>query len=323
MLTERENALRAIRRDGTPEWVPIAAKCFHFLIPSAILERPKKQDGLDWFGSYWKYDAETDGYAEHFEGGPMLEDVSEWEEIVKFPDLDAIDWKACAEKDLAGYDRDSQILEIFWESGPFERSHHLLGFEGAFIAMYEDPEAYKALLNALTDWKIDAMGRLIEAYKPDMIFTHDDLGSMRAPLMSMDMYREFVKPYHMRLEQFIRSKGVIVDQHSCGMMEPFVGDMIECGADIINCIQGTINNQEKILQEYGDKVSFHGGLSPLMHDPSSTEEQLRAEVRRAIDVFAPYRNFIIDTGSTDRKNAAILLDEAERYGADYWKKHSV
>ena len=322
MLTERENALRVIFRNGEPEWVPIGCKCFKWLVPSCILERPKGADGEDWFGCRWMYDAETNGYAEYFQDGPMLEDVCDWEDVVKFPDLDAIDWAGCAERDLKDFDSEQQILEVFWESGPFERSHHLLGFEGAFIAMYEDPEAYKALLNAITDWKIDAMGRLIEAYKPDLIYTHGDLGSARAPLMSLEMYREFIKPCHMRLEQFIRSKGVIVDQHSCGAMTPFVGDMIECGAHIIN-LQGGINDIDSILKNYGDKAAFHGGLGPLVHDPATTEEALRAEVRRAMDQFGPYRNFIIDTGSTNPENAKILLDEAEKYGRDYWRQHNL
>ncbi len=319
MLTERENALRAILRTGEPEWVPIGNKCFKWLVPSAILERPKMQDGEDWFGCRWMYDPETNGYAEYFTNGPMLEDVCDWKEVVKFPDLDAIDWKACAEKDLADFDRENQILEVFWESGPFERTHHLLGFEGAFISMYEEPEAYKELINAITDWKIDAMGRLIDAYKPDLIFTHDDLGTMRAPMMSTEMYREFIKPCHMRLDQFIRSKGVIVIQHSCGVMYPFIGDIVECGAHMIN-LQGVINNLDEVLAQYGDKVSFHGGLGPLIHDPSTSEEALRAEVRRAMDQFGPYKNFVIDAGSTDPKNSAILLDEAERYGANFWKR---
>ena len=315
MITERENVLRAITGKGKPEWAPISDDCLKFCIPSAILERPKFQDGKDWFGCEWRFFPETYGYAEVFGEKHILEDVCDWREVVKFPDLDAIDWEGCAAKDLEGFDRESQLLEVFWESGPFERSHHLMGFEGAFFAMYDEPEEYKAFLNAITDWRIDAMGRLIDAYKPDIIFTHDDVGTAKGPMLSLEMYREFIKPCHKRMIQFIKSKGVLVVQHSCGMIEPFIGDMIDNGADVINHLQGGMNDQAAILKEYGDKVCFFGLTDPLIFLPSTTEEQLRAEMRRIIDTFAPYGRFIVDPFAMIPEHTAILLDEARKYGA--------
>ena len=66
MITERENVLRAITGKGKPEWAPVANDCLYFCIPSAILERPKFEDGPDWFGCQWKFFPETFGYAEVF-----------------------------------------------------------------------------------------------------------------------------------------------------------------------------------------------------------------------------------------------------------------
>lgn len=322
MLTERENALRTILGTGEPEWVPVDAKCFDLIIPSVILERPKEEHGLDWFGCEWKFFPETFGYAQVDKDGPVLDDVTKWKEIVHFPDLDAIDWEAGAKADLKDCDRENRLVGIFWESGPFERSHHLLGFEEVFLTMYDEPEAYFELLNALTNFRIEAMSRVIDAYHPDFIFTHDDLGCEHGPLMSREMYTRFIKPCHMRMEQFIRSKGVIVVQHSCGMIEPFVGDMIECGAHVVNSVQGLINDQKAIAAQYGDKAAFLGGLATLVDFPTTTEEQLRAEVRRAIDDLAPTKRFIVHAFSLVPGYTEILIDEVEKYGFDYWNRHA-
>ena len=321
MLTQKENAMRVLLRDREPEWVPVASDCLQLIIPSALLERPKTrihgETGTDWFGCRWIFDAPTRGYAQLFDNGPILTDVAQWDKTVNFPDLNTIDWQASAEKDAA-LRNPSKVSMIFWESGPFERSHHLLGFENVFYAMYDDPEAYQDLLNALTDWRIAAMEKVIDAYQPDMILTHDDLGAMSSPLMSLDMYREFIKPCHKRILSFIRSKGVIAGHHSCGKMDVFVGDLIECGAQVLNSFQG-VNDQEGILAKYGSKFSVYGGVHPMVERETTTAEEIRAEVRRTIDTFAPYRNLLFADNSIRDDVHMLLHDEACRYGSDYRK----
>ena len=67
MLTERENALRAILGTDTPEWVPVSTECFDtvFINATALNEQPDiGQNGYDWFGCHWTYDAASHGHAQ-------------------------------------------------------------------------------------------------------------------------------------------------------------------------------------------------------------------------------------------------------------------
>jgi uroporphyrinogen decarboxylase len=56
---------------------------------------------------------------------PLLEDVNDWKQVVKFPDLDAIDWKSARERDEKLIDR-NKLLVITILNGPFERLHALM-----------------------------------------------------------------------------------------------------------------------------------------------------------------------------------------------------
>lgn len=242
------------------------------------------------------------------------------EKSLTLPDLDAIDWKASAQKDLKDYDRDEQLLRIFLESGPFERLQSLVSFEASFIHMYEEPEAFLDLMDALTTFRIDLIRRLKENYQPDAIITLDDLGSKNAPLISVDMYREFIKPFHKRLGDAIHEMDMIYIQHSCGNMESFVGDLIDAGVDALNPVQANCNNQKNILKKYGDKVSIDGGLDFFVHYDTATEEELRQEVRRACDLFGPYKNFILHDATVVPKNLQIIRDEARKYGRGFYTR---
>ncbi|MCR5845406.1 MAG: hypothetical protein K6G78_02415 [bacterium] len=322
MITEKENVLRLFRGDKSPEWIPIVEKCMHIMIPSVVFERPKWETGKDWFGCEWYYDEESHGHTPMPGAEFVLDDITEWREKVVFPDLDAIDFEAAAKEDLADVDRENKAILLFWESGPFERSHHLLGFENAFVAMYEEPEAYAELTMAIAQWRAEAMTRCFKAYKPDFVFSHDDLGHAHAPFMSIDTYRKFIKPCHKLVIDAVHDVGALYVNHSCGCMQQYIGDLIEIGVDAINPLQGDpVNNVEQVARDYAGKVVFQGGIAPFIHNPGTTEEQLRAEVRKVCDLFAPTKSLILDLQSLGPGVTDILLDESESYGFDYWRRN--
>ena len=320
-LTEKENVLRVMTRSGDPEWIPVVSDCIHMVLSSAVRERPPQgQSGRDWFGCNWVWDDECLGFAPDLHQPYIVGDIAKWREIVTFPDLGAIDWAAAAARDLAGVDRDEKAVRILLESGPFERSHHILGFEGAFTAMYDDPEEYKALIDAIADYKVRLINCLIEAYEPDEIFAQDDLGHNRGPMFSLDMYREFIKPAHKRISEAIRSRGVIHTHHSCGCMEVFIDDLLDVGVQVLNPVQ-PCNDRKAIADKYAGRLSFEVGADYYIAREDSTEEEIRGEVRELIDLFGPQKNMMLGIFPSNKAclgKIDIALDEARSYGSGFY-----
>ena len=309
-------------RSDDPEWVPIVNDAVNIILSSVVKERPPRgEDGPDWFGCNWVWDEECMGHAPDLHKPYLLDDIGKWRDVVTFPDLDALDWEAAAARDLEGMDREAKAVRVFCESGPFERAHHILGFEEAFIAMYDNPEEFKALLSAITDYKVKLICKFAEFYKPDDIFFHDDLGHARGPMMSLDMYREFIKPFHKRVGDAMAENGVIYTHHSCGCMEMFIDDMIEAGVKIFNHIQ-PCNNRKAIAEKYAGVVSFDLSIDNRAGREDTTEEDVRAEVRETIDVFGPGKNMMVMAFPTNIRclgKIDIALNEARRYGSAFYQ----
>ncbi|MCL2391745.1 MAG: hypothetical protein FWC66_03935 [Oscillospiraceae bacterium] len=317
-MTERENLLHVLKRTGEAKWAPIMADCMLGIVPTPIKDRPTPNgvDGYDWFGCHWTFDHDIQGYAQT-PGHPLpLTDLSKWREQIKFPDLDAIDWEAGAKKDLENFDRENKALHIFTDSGAYERFFQLYGMAETFVALIEEPELCLEIMDALADFRIKFYEKIATHYKPDTVFVMDDLGSSNGPLISMEMYREFIKPFDKKIIKSIHDNDIYVMYHSCGCMEDFIEDLIEIGADIIQPFQGGINNQEKAQEAFGDRVIFCRGLNNLVHLSSATEEALRKEMRRVLDLFWPKKNLIVQTLSYYPDNIPILLDEAHKYNAE-------
>lgn len=106
--------------------------------------------GVDWFGVPWKYESSVDAIAPDHSVEPIMEDICDWRELVKFPDLDAWDWSKVEEIDhISEIDRENKVFEIMFVNGPFERLHMLMGFENALCALLTDPEEVGRILQHL------------------------------------------------------------------------------------------------------------------------------------------------------------------------------
>ena len=142
-------------------------------------------------------------------GDYVLEDIADWREVVKFPDLDAWDWEKAIEIDkVAEWDRENKIVTVTILNGPWERMNQLMGFENALCAFLEDPEETHAFLEAMCEYKCKLIDYIAEWYKPDVIMCHDDWGTQNGPFFHPDTWREFIKPVTKKIVDKVHSYGI-------------------------------------------------------------------------------------------------------------------
>ena len=114
--------------------------------------------------------------------------------------------------------------------------------------------------------------------------------------------------------------------HADCICQPLVLDMVEMGVDIW---QGAIpqNDIVEIQRITEGKLPMVGGVDgPKIDIENITEEEIRAEVRRAFDTYCPGGPFFpsIANGCCFRKwNNDIYLDELASYGRRYAQEHKI
>lgn len=322
-LTERENLRRVIFRDANPEWVPVSVDCIQTIdIDGILAERPVMgADGYDWFGCHWLFDAPTMGRVQDPKQPFIVSDITKWEKQLKFPDLDAVNWESISQEAEKTLDRENKMIAVRLESGIFERFHSLVGFENAFLDLMLEPEASFEMLSAIADYRIDLIRRIHQWYRPDLIRNLDDYGAQTAPMMSADMFREHIKPHLKRLGDAINGCGMIYEHHSCGTIAPLMDDLLDCGMKLLN-LNPFKNDFDAMEKKYAQRVCITCGLNTngVVCKMGVTEEELRAEVRRAMDQLAPYKNYVFFPAAVTAENNAILVDEARKYGRNYWNR---
>lgn len=292
MSTKREQLLEVYKHRNTG-YVPCFFTDFDFSKPAAINERPEGlEGGKDWFGVEWTFVPEA-GAPMVTPGTQRLSDITKWREELVMPDLKQYDWETLAKEETDKWDRENKISFMMLINGPFERMHALMGFEDALVAMYEEPEEFKALISAICDYKEELIGIIGKYYKPDVLCMHDDFGSNDNLLMSADMWREFLKEPTRRMVKAVQDQGILYEHHSCGYIEPIFDDLVELGIDAIDPLQIT-NDCRGLKDKYQDRVTFVGGFDSqnVFDKIGVTEEEIRAEVARTYAEMAPGGSFV-------------------------------
>lgn len=317
-MTRREELMQVYKQKNIG-YVPCFYTDFDFIIPAEINERPQGS-GLDWFGVEWEFVPAV--------GAPMVKpgtkkvtDICKWKEQVQFPDLSAYDWESLAAASTAHFDRENKISFMMLINGIFERTHALMGFEDALCAMYEEPEAYKELVNAITDYKVELIKIIGKYYKPDVLSFHDDFGAEDRMLMSVELWEEFFKEPLRRVIEETKRQGIIYEHHSCGYIAPIFDQLVELGIEAIDPLQPS-NPVRKMKDQYQDRITFLGGFDTQnsFDKPGVTEEEMREAVKRTLDELAPGGSYISFPLTVTFDFVPIFIDEHMKHAFSYGEK---
>ena len=318
MMTKRENVM-AILEGRQPDYYGDLMDAVQFVPDPSFLADQARRDGKrtkDAWGVTFQFEPGAPG--PHPVSTPetlVIQDIERWEEYLKVPDLKSLDWTKC-KQDAAAVDRKEMFAGMFCGGGLFERSHHLCGFQNAleYYMLYEDE--MRGILEKIAEYKIELIKLAAKHMQPDIIFFHDDWGSKINVFLPPPLWRRLIKPLHTEIVKTAHDCGIIFMHHADCICQPIVEDMVEMGIDIW---QGVIaqNDIPEIQRITNSKLAMVGGIDGPKIDVDTTEDFIRAEVRRAIDEYCPAGRFFpsIPNGVCFREwNNSIYRDELESYG---------
>ncbi len=201
-----------------------------------------------------------------------------------FPDFFQDQCHAHLEDEVAAHhQRGLAVTGDMWGTF-FERSWHMRGMEQLFIDFYENPDFANALLDRMLAIRLFMATRFAEA-GVDILHTGDDLGMQHHLLMSVALWRKWIKPRLAQVWQPARriKKDIIISYHSDGYIEPFIPELIEIGLDVLNPVQPECMHPDQIKLKYGDRLAFFGTIGTQTTMPFGSPEDVRREVRQRIE----------------------------------------
>jgi len=179
----------------------------------------------------------------------------------------------------------------------FQHPTFLRGIDQLLMDMAVQPELAHWLMDRFTSFYVDFFDRMLTAAQGriDILRAADDLGTQRGLFFSPEMFRTFVKPRLKKLADMTHSHGVKFLFHSCGAIRPLIEDLIEIGVDLLDPLQAAADGMDPqvLKQAYGNRICLHGGICTQYLLPRGTPDEVRAEVRRRLEILGHGGGYIL------------------------------
>ena len=185
----------------------------------------------------------------------------------------------------------------------YEEGQQEFGFENFYYLLAAEPELVHCWAEHLVEGYMEILDKVlgrIGKYLDICMFGGDDLGSQKAPQISLKMYREMIKPYQSMMYRFVRKKSpnTYVGLHSCGSISALLPDLIDAGVQVINPVQISAENMDPrmLKSEFGKDLVFMGGGADMQGFVRHTDDlkAIYRHSRELIEVFAPDGGFIFN-----------------------------
>jgi uroporphyrinogen decarboxylase len=311
-MTARENMIRTIKRDA-PQWIPYRYDGTLVLLTSDFICVRPKQGGYDDWNVKWLYTNEKEG--SYPEGSPVI-DIENIDGLT-VPDTDWDSLSADMSEKVSRL-KGKDVLPIAYnELALFERVQLLIGFEGFMIALYDTRDELDKLIEKIFAYTMKLTECLLGSGVSGIRFT-DDWGMQDRLFISPEDWRFFFKERYRLLYNAVKKRGAFVFQHSCGCIESIMNDIVELGVDVLDPCQPSANDIFALKRDYGDRLSFMGGLDTQTYLTFGTAEEAYRETLKVLEVMSQGGGYIAAPSHTitiPEKNREAMLHAINDYNS--------
>ncbi|MFH0990107.1 MAG: uroporphyrinogen decarboxylase family protein [bacterium] len=319
-MTSRERVLTALRRKGKPDRTPFEISWGAFT-PGLMATYRKRTGSVLEPAEYFDFDTRSieinpptrqPNYIKYFSENPSSRIIwDEWcvgsvpgsvEHFVEYryhplarattaDDVQNFDWpeidadsrfEGLAEKTAAYHQKGYAVTgELYLTI--FETAWLLRGLEQLLMDFYANEDLAHALCENLTTLRIRQAIKFAED-DVDILRLGDDISSQKGPIMSVDLYRTYLKERTRRIINAAKSvkPDILIFMHCDGDVTDFIPEYIDIGIDILNPVQPECNDLQFLGKQYGDKISFWGGVGTQTTMPFGTPDDVRLKVKEVV-----------------------------------------
>jgi uroporphyrinogen decarboxylase len=246
--------------------------------------------------------------------------ISSWEDLERFP------WKKIEEIKFAlesYYDFLSRNLpegmKVLVILGLYEPVlEFILGYEGLFYLLYDQPDLVKEVFNRLGNIVYDIYKSIVSLQIIGGIFHADDLGFKTSTMLSPKYLREIVFPWFKKYSFLAHENGKIYMYHCCGYKSEIIEDLIEdVRIDALHSFEDICCPIIEFKKRYGRRIAVLGGVD-MDKLCRLDEKDLREYIRKILEECVPGGRFALGSGNSIAnyvpiKNYLTMLDEGLKW----------
>lgn len=342
-MTKKERVLAAIRHQETDR-VPKGEVYIQPQVANALLGKEYPADHQhferdvevrrllnmdvvnvgDW--PEWEIGTNADGkkivqsvYGQTFlvgaESKHILEPPIDIEDAENYPEPDISRVKGTL---IERYAKETDFFIFAQVGGPISMLNEMFPMEDYMVYCLTNTEEMYQISEKVISFEIKK-AKLFLDKGADAILIADDMAFNTGVFLPPYIMEANVYPFYRRMIQEIKAyKDVPVFLHSDGNLNSIMDDLAECGFDGLQSLQPSAGMDiREIKEKYGSRLCLWGNIDLDYIMCFGSTDEVRADVRRTIDIAAPGGGFILSTCNTmvdiiPPANIFAMMEEAER-----------
>ena len=213
---------------------------------------------------------------------------------------------------------------IAGSSGVLENVMWLLGYEGISYLLADDRQLVADMFDSVGSRLVEYNARQADFDSVGAVVMGEDMGFKTGTLLSPDIYRELLFPWHKRLVEAVHERGKPIILHSCGNLGEVMGDIIACRWDARHSFEDAIEPVWAAKEKYGSEISLLGGFD-MDKISRMTIAEVRAHTRVLMERCAPGGGWCLGTGNTVANyipvdNFLAMLDEGRSSNSNLYTR---
>ncbi|MDD4889606.1 MAG: uroporphyrinogen decarboxylase family protein, partial [Phycisphaerae bacterium] len=144
-----------------------------------------------------------------------------------------------------------QLEELCW----------IMGYEGLCMAMYDQPELVKAMVERIQTLETEFTRRIAQFSRVRFIWGSDDMGFKTGTMVQADFIRKNVLPCHRKCAEIAHAAGRQYLLHACGKLDEIMPDIINTvKVDAKHSFEDVIRPMPETKKLWGRKIGLIGGI---------------------------------------------------------------
>ena len=205
--------------------------------------------------------------------------------------------------------------------GVFEHLSWIMSLEGLSVALYEEPRLVRAVADRLGELMMAFYAHILDLDNLVAVFPGDDMGYKSATMISPDLLRTYVLPWHARFAAMTHAKKLPYFLHSCGRVDAVMEDLISVvKIDGKHSFEDGIVPVQDFQARYGGRIAVLGGIDINILAGGSPDD-VRRQTHRLVTTCGARGRYAVGSGNSvpsyvPLENYLVMIDEAHRCNRD-------
>jgi len=156
----------------------------------------------------------------------------------------------------------------------------LFGIENHLFSFYDYPDLIHRINEDLLNYNIKMIHEFCDVLKPDFMTLLEDMSYNHGPMLSKELFDEFLRPYYLRLTKELRQCGITSIVDSDGNVESMIPWLEDVGIDGILPLERQAGTEVASIRKNHPNFLMLGGFDKTIM--KNGEDAIRAEFERLL-----------------------------------------